>query len=218
MEKRKSKKTINLNKIVKMEKLSFKNALRLHYDSISLFKNKSYPSAYFLSTLALEELGKAYMFEDFIFHYREDTIKNENLDKKFLGLIYSHTYKQRFFAGEYIWYLPKEFVKKICNGKLETLKQNSVYVGLPKIKGKINLKGKINSPFGITKKKAQKQIALMHYYFLDMILGTVKEVYTLEIEDSKDIFTKTTVSKLKKIWKIKSHKAKLRISKLESIN
>ena len=34
---------ISLNKVDKMAGLSFDNGLRLHFDSILLFENKSYP-------------------------------------------------------------------------------------------------------------------------------------------------------------------------------
>ena len=40
-----------------MAGLSFENGLRLHFDSILLFENKAYPSAYFLCVLAIEEIG-----------------------------------------------------------------------------------------------------------------------------------------------------------------
>ena len=48
--------SINLLKISKMEGLAFKNALRLHEDSSILFKEKSYPTAFFLSVLAIARM------------------------------------------------------------------------------------------------------------------------------------------------------------------
>jgi len=39
---------INLRKIDKMTELSFENELRLHFDSIILFNNNSFLSAFFL--------------------------------------------------------------------------------------------------------------------------------------------------------------------------
>lgn len=64
------KKGVNLKKLEKMEELTFKNALRLHFDSITMYKNRSYPTAYFLSILALEELGKASLLDDFVWQSR----------------------------------------------------------------------------------------------------------------------------------------------------
>lgn len=56
---------VNLRKVEKMAYLALENGLRLHQDSILLFNNKRYPSAYFLSILALEEIGKFFLIEDF---------------------------------------------------------------------------------------------------------------------------------------------------------
>ena len=50
-----------------MARLSFENALRLHRDSILLYNNKSFISAYLLSVLAQEEIGKAFLLEEHIF-------------------------------------------------------------------------------------------------------------------------------------------------------
>jgi AbiV family abortive infection protein len=52
-------KNISYYKLRRIVYLALKNAIRLHLDSIFLFKNKSYPSALQLSILTLEELGKA---------------------------------------------------------------------------------------------------------------------------------------------------------------
>ena len=38
---------------------AIKNAIRIHYDSILLFENESYPTSYHLSVLALEEIAKS---------------------------------------------------------------------------------------------------------------------------------------------------------------
>jgi len=47
-----------INKLSRMSVLCYQNCVRLHYDSILLFKNKRYPTACALSIIALEEMGK----------------------------------------------------------------------------------------------------------------------------------------------------------------
>ena len=117
-----------------MGELSFKNSLRLHYDSIILFRLKSYPSAYFLSILALEELGKTLMLDDFIYHTNAGEFDGGKYDYEFLQLLYSHRYKQGFLFSEVSWrglnLLNKEFLKIAKDdNRLEAKKQNAVYVG-----------------------------------------------------------------------------------------
>lgn len=75
---------INLRKIDKMAGLSFENGLRLHFDSIVLFNSKSSPSAFFLSVLAIEEIGKSFLLTDFLFHSRIDGRMGEKMARTYL--------------------------------------------------------------------------------------------------------------------------------------
>lgn len=52
-------KKLSKYKFKKLAEESLRNALRLHYDAMLLFSHASYPSAYHLSVLSLEELSKA---------------------------------------------------------------------------------------------------------------------------------------------------------------
>ncbi|WP_431217187.1 hypothetical protein ACQ86N_23195 [Puia sp. P3] len=52
---------------------------------------------------------------------------------------------------------------------METKKQRAVYVGLNRISGKIDVKGRISSPSCIKQKDAQQQIALLNDIFLEII-------------------------------------------------
>jgi len=47
---------------------SLRNALRLHGDSIQLFTARSYPSAFLLSVLALEEFAKAKWVDHYYYY------------------------------------------------------------------------------------------------------------------------------------------------------
>jgi AbiV family abortive infection protein len=58
----------NMKKFERMCILAFSNALRLHSDSVLLFKHKSYASAYAISILALEETGKYHLLANFVWH------------------------------------------------------------------------------------------------------------------------------------------------------
>lgn len=127
---------LSLYKFRKIATESYKNGLRLHFDSILLYKNKSFPSAFQLSVLALEELSKSFWVE----HYYYSSITNDNFpDKKFeqewLNLLYFHPKKQKAFFG---WGMSRDysskFIKMIENGELEIKKQKATYVGLKKIK------------------------------------------------------------------------------------
>lgn len=167
-------KGVDLKKIERLASLAFRNALRLHFDSIILFNNKSYPSAFFLSVLALEELGKVFILDDFLWHSRVDgrfnDIQDEELRKEFgndleaafLKKILQHHHKQREFAYTTDGPLPStKFFKQLWTGDFEIVKQNAVYAGLARKKGGIDLKSRIRNPLKIGHPKAQKQITLL---------------------------------------------------------
>jgi AbiV family abortive infection protein len=56
---------LNLRKIQRMAVVSIKQGINLHFDSMMLFKNKSYGTAIFVSVIAMEELGKGFAADRF---------------------------------------------------------------------------------------------------------------------------------------------------------
>ena len=209
---------ISLYKVDKMAGLSFENGLRLHFDSILLFKNKSYPSAYFLSVLAIEEIGKAFLIEDFLWHSLCDGRMEKQWEEKSLELMYSHTAKQSSFA--YSFESPiatRRFFKSLYKGELEILKQNSVYVGLARDKRKVNLKSRINNPLKIDQMKAQKQITYVNDCLLEFTLGVMEQVRAVDSPSVETLLNKRLLSKLKGKWSLIGSKTQTRVKKLEGL-
>jgi AbiV family abortive infection protein len=209
---------ISLNKVDKMAGLSFENGLRLHFDSILLFENKCYPSAYFLSVLAIEEVGKAFLIEDFLWHSVCDGRMEKEWEEKFLERIYFHTAKQASFARNLVWPIStSKFFGSLYKGELEILKQNSVYVGLARDRGKINLKSRINNPLKVDRLKAQKQITNVNDCLLELTLGVMKQVYGVDSSCIENLLNKRLLSKLRGKWSSMGRKTKTRLKKLERI-
>jgi len=209
---------ISLNKVDKMAGLSFENGLRLHFDSILLFENKSYPSAYFLSVLAIEEIGKAFLIEDFLWHSLCDGRMEKEWEEKFLERIYFHTAKQSSFARTFDSPIAtSRFFKLLYRGELEIFKQNSVYVGLARNKRKVNLKSRINNPLKIDQTKAQKQITNVNDCLLEFTLGVIEQVYSVDSSCIENLLNKRLLSKLKGKWSFVGSKTKTRLKKLEKI-
>ena len=207
-------KGINLNKIDKMAGLALKNGLHLHFDSILLFNNKSFPSAFFLSILAIEEIGKSFMLMDFLFHSIEGRWKKQE-EEEYFEYLYHHTAKQLNFAFQFGGLLPKnKFFKIMSSGQLEKLKQNAVYMGLPRDKGKINLKGKINNPLKISRSKAFEQITNVNDCLLVLTLGVIKETYFIDANSVESLLNKELFDKLNKSWPFIKDRTKARLEKI----
>ncbi|WP_343742433.1 AbiV family abortive infection protein [Herbaspirillum huttiense] len=142
---------------------SLKNVFRLHRDAIILFREDSFPSAYQLSVLSLEEFAKAKMVE----HYFYSSITNEGFapaeeEQKWLQLLYLHGEKQYAFAARDIFDYSASFIDSLKSGQLERRKQKAVYVGLEKHGRKIDVRGRISTPKSITEREAKKMISLVN--------------------------------------------------------
>lgn len=177
-------------KLENLALLSFKNALRLHNDSLVLFKEKSFSSAYFISVLALEELGKVNLLNsDHIWEALNYGGRDAVLSS--LKITYDHKVKQKA-AFEWTSFYKKnkdrgnfEEIKKlksVLEGKFDIEKQKSMYAGFEKINGKIDLFARIHNPMKMGKDKIEKQLALVHEILLKLIIKCLKGIYSWDYE------------------------------------
>ncbi len=163
------KKGLSRYKFKRIAEESLKNALRLHRDSIFLYSLGSYPSAFQLSVLSLEEFSKA----KWVDHYYESSISNEgfpepDFEQEWLQLLYSHPEKQwAFIARDIFEYSPK-LVKFIESKKLDRKKQQATYVGLDRIKGKVDINSRISTPMRLKERDAKQLITLVNQEFVDI--------------------------------------------------
>ncbi|MFC2088318.1 AbiV family abortive infection protein [Calditrichota bacterium] len=196
---------LSIYKFKKLATESFRNGLRLHFDSILLFKNESYPSAFQLSVLALEEFSKSYWVE----HYYYSSITNDgfpdkDFEQKWLNLLYFHPKKQKAFFG---WGVSREysskFIESIENGELELKKQKATYVGLNKSRNKVDVNSRISTPLQIKKKDSKQMISLLNDYLKDMCDMKSYYEYHSEILEKDELLTDELNLKLNN-WKYKS--------------
>jgi len=189
---------------------SLRNSLRLHFDSILLFNNESYPSAFQLAVLSLEELSKAKWIEHYMYSSETNTgYPGEEFEQEWLKLLYLHPKKQwNFVARETSDYSPK-FVSFVQNRKLEEKKQNAIYVGLTRSKGKIDASSRVSTPWRIKKKDAAQIISLLNAEFLIICQRIEEEEFYFDgSSNMDDVFDYDIFKKLFK-W---SHKSGLKNS------
>ncbi|TWX63349.1 AbiV family abortive infection protein [Colwellia sp. C1TZA3] len=157
-------------KFKKIASEALKNSIRLHKDSILLYKNSSYPSAFQLSVLAMEELAKAKWVE----HYYTSSIYNDGFpDEKFeqdwLKLLYFHPEKQFAFVGREVTDYSPKFVEKIRSKELEQQKQQATYVGLSRKKRAIDVDSRISIPEKqISQNSAKQMISLINHELMQI--------------------------------------------------
>lgn len=161
--------TLSPYKFKRLAKESLRNSLRLHMDSMLLHINGSYPSAFQLAVLTLEELSKA----KWVSQYYYSSITNEGFpdaefEQVWLSLLYSHMQKQYAFVARDIFDYSPKFVHFIQTKALDLKKQQATYVGLGRVGKKIDVTGRISTPDRIKEKDSKQLITLLNDEYLEI--------------------------------------------------
>lgn len=208
------KEGVSQYKLIRIAVESLRNSLRLHFDSVLLFKNASYPSAFQLSVLSLEEFAKAKWVEHYVWSsITNDGYPDEKFEQEWLKLLYRHPEKQwAFMAREIFDYSPK-FADFVKNRKLEDKKQNATYVGLSRIKGKVDATSRVSTPARIKVKDASQLISLLNNEFLEIYNMIQIQESCFDIEEMDELISSETYKKLK-MWPFKTGLKSRRWSKI----
>jgi AbiV family abortive infection protein len=187
--------TLSKYKWKRLAKESLINALRLHRDAIILFNAGSYPSAYQLSVLSLEEFAKAKWIE----HYYWTSITNCGLpgaesEQAWLKLLYMHSEKQYAFVGRDMFEYSPALVEFIKSGKLERRKQQAVYVGLERDRKSIHVNSRIAVPTSIRQKEAKQLISWINAEFTFVYKRLTFQEYYFGISEMDEIMLSTAAN------------------------
>jgi AbiV family abortive infection protein len=234
---------LSIRRLDWMTYAAFQNALRLHDDSILLYKNQSFPSAFHLSILAQEEIGKMHIVNDYTWRFGEsqaslseieDETKREaykvelaEYEGTMLDATYSHPLKQGYFSQNSttdsdLWLKTVKGTAKryqnIWSGFLESKKQNATYVGFERTKRKANVNGGLRHPWQIKERMAAVQITRVNDYLLDFGLGLRYTSYCFENENvSSYLKNKRTLKYLASAWTRSSKPVVKKIMEFESL-
>ena len=161
------RKTLSPYKFKRIAAEALRNSLRLHFDAMLLFQHHSYPTAFQLSVLALEELAKAKE----VSHYYYSAITNEGrpneaFEQEWLFMLFSHTWKQHAYVARDMYDFSPKLVRFIQSKELELKKQIATYVGLDRIKKKVDVNSQISTPQRIKNKDAKQLIALINHEYV----------------------------------------------------
>jgi AbiV family abortive infection protein len=191
-------------KLVKIAAESLRNSLRLHFDAVLLFENESYPSAYQLSVLSLEEFAKAKWVEHYIWSsLTNNGYPDAEFEQKWLKLLYQHPEKQWAFMAREIWDYSPKFAEFIKGRGLEEKKQNATYVGLSRSKGKVDASSRVSLPTRIKEKDAQQLISLINNECLEIIKLIEFQEWFFDVEGMDEVMSPEVKLKLEK-WPYKT--------------
>lgn len=208
-----------LNKLLRMATLAFKNAIRLHEDAVLLFEKNRIPSSLHTSVLSIEELGKYYLIEEFIFQSIGGVEWEEEQLQEWLQQSFSHVAKQRWFArrAEHS-FVSQTLVRILRSGELEIIKQKATYVGFPRKKRGIDFDKRIMTPFRSSRKRTMDFITAVNDNLIVMSLGTRKGVYMGEfaVPEIDDLIAEQSFERhFRELWPYMRPSTKSHIVKLE---
>ncbi len=206
-----------------MSRLAFLNGLRLHKDSILLHNNDSYPSAFQLSVLALEEIGKAFVLEEYVFRYHENPgDKTADEMKMWMKALSSHTSKQKWFSRHFEdIYGPRmsRIVRDTWSGKLDEMKQNAIYVGLTKTGKKMDPKGRIVNPADrVSIKNSEEHITRVNDFLIELIEGCRRGVTSVDTDELDNALTLGLGTELEALWTPRSPSSIRRLKNIREFN
>lgn len=207
--------TLSRYKFKRLAVESLRNSLRLLSDSILLHVHGSFPSAYQLAVLALEELSKA----RWISHYYYSSVTNDGFpDEKFeqdwLQMLYSHTQKQWAFVAHDLFEYSPRLVRFIKAKELDLAKQRATYVGLRRVGKRVDVAGRISTPEVFKEANSKQFITLLVCEFRDIhakveatgdYFGIEEVNFVINADDHQFLFVWPHETRLKSQHFLKQH-------------
>ena len=210
-----------LNKLQRMATLAFENAVRLHEDAVLLFEEDRIPSSLHTSALSIEELGKYYLIEEFLFQSIGGVEYTEKELQEWLQMSFSHVAKQRWFARRaYHTFVSQTLVGILQSGELEAIKQKATYVGFPRKKKGIDFDKRVRTPFRTSRKRSMDFITAVNDYLIVMSLATRKGVYIgdFAVPEIDDWLAKQSFEQhLRELWPHMRPSTKRHIAEIERL-
>jgi AbiV family abortive infection protein len=150
------------------------NALRLHFDSVLLAKGRSFATAFAISVIASEELGKAFGIAEIIFQAGFDKGPLHAEHTKFVrALLSDHKLKQGWFVSSFFdIFGPKGVFRRYKT--IQNAKNNAIYAGVRRGNHQIV------RPFLISPSTAKQQIRTVNNALMDSVEGTLDGTHYYE--------------------------------------
>lgn len=195
-------------KAARMSAAAFLNAVRLHRDAVMLYDTGRYPSAFQLSVLSQEEIGKCFLLEEFVFRVAAKYPDPAD-SRRLLAAIVSHRWKQLWFAKQEVDMslhpLSREemrFFTEAQSGVLEKRKQDATYVGLTRtLMGRPDGNGRILVPASrVGQRHAAEQITRVGDVFAWLVHGYLDNVLVMDTEDLEACLSPQLAAELDDLW------------------
>ena len=165
---------ISFRKLNELQYECFQNELRLHFDSVLLAKARSFASAFAISVIASEEVGKGFGIEEISFQGGLTGGLDDEYRKFLRALFSDHRLKQGWFASSLIGITgPKGVLKRYQT--IQVAKNNAIYVGIRK--------GNQQIVRPLSASKAKQQIRTVNHALIDLVEARLNDTDFGEVVD-----------------------------------
>jgi AbiV family abortive infection protein len=153
--------TLSARKYKQLAVEALRNSLRLFKDAQMLFAAASWPTAFQLTVLAIEEFSKA-RWVDHVYYtaITNNGLPGEQEEQGLLRELYHHQPKQEWYLREGFFNFSPRLHREVEAGLLDRRKQEATYVGLPKRGKRIDVNARISVPARIKEAEAKQLMSL----------------------------------------------------------
>lgn len=187
---------LSLDDLSNMAILSFKNGLRLHFDSSILLKEKSFPSCVILSVLSMEEFGKYFSLSAYVFYTGINDTRDLKYEEDYLKSLYNHINKQMVIFGRDGFAPYSDGIEKVKNRFYERIKQKSAYVGFQRNGKNLLYEKGFENPFDVSEDTAKEQFNFINNSLIEMIENFKKGIIMMDEEEINDLLNDELLNKL----------------------
>jgi|ERR1039457_4280855 AbiV family abortive infection protein len=165
---------LSTQKLNALQYVCLQNALRLHFDSVLLAKVRSFGSAFAISVIASEELGKAFGLAEIVFQAGFNKGQFYAEDTKFVrALLSDHKLKQGWFVSTLFGIVGSKDVLRRYQ-TIQSAKNDAIYAGVRKGNHQIV------RPFLISASKAKQQLRTVNNALTGCVKGTLNGTHYYE--------------------------------------
>lgn len=153
--------TLSARKYKRLAVESLRNSLRLFKDAQTLFATASWPSAFQLTVLAIEEFSKARWVDRVYYTAITNTgLPSEQMEQETLRQLYYHQPKQEWYLQDGYFDFSPKLHREVAAGLLDRRKQDATYVGLPKRGKRIDVNARVSVPERFKEAEAKQLMSL----------------------------------------------------------
>jgi len=169
----------------------------------------------------MEEIAKAHLVEDMVWNARVNGLTLPDSWDEFRKALFSHKWKQKSFAfraNKFRKHSRSRFNKLAESGKLEELKQDSVYVGLSDVTMHRRGHRRVLNPLNISRNKAARFITIVNDYLLDLVVGVICEYLMVDADSIFHSINRGLLYQLSKSWRLRGSTGKVALQRYKRLS